>query len=217
MNNAGAGDTLRPLPIRVRPHRGETVESYIRRVARANHLRPSYLRRFLTGPANQYARVQPDRLAVVTGRTPAALEHALTGLTKAAPPARDPAEPSAGSRTHRPAAAKPELFAAIRHAANQQGLSIRGIEARYRVHRRTIRQALASPIPPPRKQVIRPPRALLGLHQHIDEILDAQPDIPVGRIWERLIDHHDANASYGAIRDYVAGRRQTTRNPDQLH
>jgi hypothetical protein len=74
-------------------------------------------------------------LAVATGRTPAALEHPLTGLTKAAAPTRDPAEPTAGRRTHRPAAGKLELFAAIRHAAKQEQLSIRAIEARFRVHR----------------------------------------------------------------------------------
>ncbi len=37
------------LPMRVRPNLGESTDSYIRRLARANHLRPSYLHGFLCG------------------------------------------------------------------------------------------------------------------------------------------------------------------------
>jgi len=44
--NSGAR-ALQPLPIAARPRAGEGVESYIQRLARANHLRPSYLRRLL--------------------------------------------------------------------------------------------------------------------------------------------------------------------------
>jgi len=42
-----------------------------------------------------------------------------------------------------------ELFAAIRRDATVEGMSIRALEDRYRVHRRTVRQALASATPPP--------------------------------------------------------------------
>jgi hypothetical protein len=34
-----------PLPIRPRPMTGESPASYLRRLARANHLRPGYPRR----------------------------------------------------------------------------------------------------------------------------------------------------------------------------
>ncbi|MGI8680541.1 MAG: hypothetical protein ACR2JO_00085, partial [Mycobacteriales bacterium] len=44
-----------------------------------------------------------------------------------------------------------ELFAAIRRDARIEGLSIRALADRYRVHRRTVRQALDSPAPPVRK------------------------------------------------------------------
>lgn len=47
MTASQAPRPLAPLPIRVRPQRAETTESYARRLARANHLRPSYLRTFL--------------------------------------------------------------------------------------------------------------------------------------------------------------------------
>ena len=39
-----------PLPVRVRPAAGETAESYIRRLARANHLRPSLLQVYVRNP-----------------------------------------------------------------------------------------------------------------------------------------------------------------------
>lgn len=37
-----------------------------------------------------------------------------------------------------------EQFAAIRHDARVEGLSIRELASKYRVHRRTVRQALAN-------------------------------------------------------------------------
>lgn len=215
MNRDVPQNTLRPLPIRIRPHPGETAESYIRRLARANHLRPSHLRRFLSHPASHYAPAKPERLAIMTGRSQAALEHALVGLTKSARGRREPIKPSTTRHVHKQVD-KPELFAAIRYAARRDGLSIRAIEARFHVHRRTIRQALASPIPPPRKQAVRPSRVLVGLDRLIDDLLDAQPGIRIGHIWERLIDDHDANVSYASVRDYVAKRRQTNQNPDRI-
>ena len=208
-------NTLRPLPIRLRPDRDETVESYVRRLARANYLRPSHLRRFLSHPASHYTAVKPDRLAILTGRSREALEHALIGLTKSTRGRREPIKPPITRHVHRQAD-KPELFAAIRYAARREGLSIRALEARFHVHRRTIRQALASPIPPPRKKITRQPYALVGLDGLIDAMLDNQPDIRAGHVWQRLIDDHDANVSYASVRAYVAKRRQQTRNRASL-
>ena len=106
---------------------------------------------------------------------------------------------------------KPALFTAIRDAADSDDLSIRTLASRFRVHRRTIRQALASPTPPARKQPIRPSHVLHGLHGHIDAILDADPDIRAGHLWERLIDDHGATASYSTVRDYLTRRRSQLR------
>lgn len=39
-----------PLPVRPRPRRGENADSYLRRLAVANHLRFSHLRRYLSRP-----------------------------------------------------------------------------------------------------------------------------------------------------------------------
>jgi len=44
-----------------------------------------------------------------------------------------------------------EQFAAIRRDHRVDGLSIRGLADKHGVHRRTVRQALESAIPPPRK------------------------------------------------------------------
>src|SRR5215470_15683967 len=45
-----------------------------------------------------------------------------------------------------------ELFEAIRRDHRREELSIRQLASRHRVHRRTVRQALASAVPPPRKK-----------------------------------------------------------------
>jgi hypothetical protein len=48
-------------------------------------------------------------------------------------------------------------------------------------------------------------------------MLDNQPDIRAGHVWQRLIDDHDANVSYASVRAYVAKRRrQQTRNRASL-
>ena len=43
-----------------------------------------------------------------------------------------------------------ELFERIRHDNREEGLSVRALARRHNVHRRTVRQALASALPPPR-------------------------------------------------------------------
>ena len=58
-----------PLPIRVRPAAGETAESYIRRLARANHLRPSLLQVYVRNPDVPTGTIRPRRLAAVSGST----------------------------------------------------------------------------------------------------------------------------------------------------
>jgi TniQ len=190
------GSRLSPLPIRPRPVAGEPVSSYVRRLAIANHLRPSYLHGYLAGPPDYLHGIQPERLAVLSGRAVAVLSRTLTGLTR---PARD--APGQPSRRLTRAADKPGLFSAIRRDA-QDGHSIRALAARHRVHRRMIRQALADPVPPPRK----PPQrasALDRLHDPIMTMLTAEPGLPVRRLWERLLDEHDTGISYASARDYV--------------
>jgi hypothetical protein len=185
---------LAPLPVRPRPAAGEPVSSYVRRLAVANHLRPSYLHRYLAGPPHYLYAIKPERLAILSGRTAAVLERTLTGL------ARQPRQPPPPSATR--AADKPGLFAAIRNDA-QHGHSIRALATRHQVHRRTIRQALADPVPPPRKPMPKRGRALDQLHDPILAMLTADPGQPVRQIWEQLLDQHGASVSYATVRDYV--------------
>lgn len=92
MTASQAPGPLAPLPIQVRPQRAETTESYARRLARANHLRPSYLRAFLCDPPQRTGVIRPWRLAALSGRPVQALEHALAGLgSQPGPPPRPPA------------------------------------------------------------------------------------------------------------------------------
>ena len=93
MTASQAPRPLAPLPIRVRPQRAETTESYARRLARANHLRPSYLRAFLCDPPRHTGAIRPWRLAAISGRSVRALEHALADLTQGSPPRRQPRAP----------------------------------------------------------------------------------------------------------------------------
>jgi hypothetical protein len=71
----------RPLPVRPRPRPGQTVDTYIEHLARANHLPVHFLRRYLCAPPGHAGRPALDRLAAVSGRTETALQHALAGLS----------------------------------------------------------------------------------------------------------------------------------------
>lgn len=106
-----------------------------------------------------------------------------------------------------------ELFAAIRRDARVEGLSIRALAVRYRVHRRTARQALESAVPPPRKPPRRSAPALEPVRELIDEMLRADVSAPrkqrhtCRRIFERLVDEHGAQVSYSTVVAYVGHRR----------
>jgi len=197
----------RPLPIRARPRPAESVESYIRRLAQANHLRPSLLHAYLRDPANPARSIRPERLAAASGRTLAALTHTLTGLGPRPAPSIGPPQQT-GARVA--AARKAELFATIRRDADR-GLSIRALASRHHVHRRTIRQALNAPTPPPRKQPTQRKAPVLDpIRQTIDALIGE--NLTAWQIWERLLDKHEADASYSTVRDYLARQRRTDRS-----
>ena len=196
-----------PLPVRPRPRQGETADAYLRRLAAANHLRFSYLRRYLARPASSYGPVDPGRLAALAGRELTAILRALPELAPAAGPPARRYTPEDIQRSH---AAKLEKYAAIRRDA-RNGMSGRAIERKHHVGRRTIIKALTSADPPGRKKIHREPAALAGLHGHIDALLEASPQITTAAIWGHLADEHAATVAYPTLRTYVTSRKHLAR------
>jgi hypothetical protein len=192
-----------PLPVQVRPRRGETADSYLRRLAASNHLRFSYLRRYLARPQGSYGPVDPGRLAALAGPDLPAILRALPDL---APAPRTPARRYTREDVQRSHSAKREKYAAIRHDADT-GMSERAIERKHHVGRRTIIKALASADPPERKKIHREPAALNGLNGHIDAIIEADPKVATAAIWQRIADEHGTTVAYYTLRTYVASHR----------
>jgi hypothetical protein len=192
----------RPLPVQVRPRHGETAYSYLRRLARANHLRPSYLHALVRSTAYNGA-VRADWLAALSGRPARALQHTLTGLDR---------RPGTGrhlAMTGRAAAAgnDTEAFAAIRRdAAADPAVPVRVLAARHRVPRNAVIQALT---PPDSRQARQPYPALAHARDHIDAWLTGEPGMSSYMIWQRLIDEHDAEVSYATVNTYITSRRGT--------
>ena len=72
---------------------------------------------------------------------------------------------------HAEAVVTAEQFAEIRRDHRVDGLSIRALADRHGVHRRTVRQALESAVPPPRKTPQRIAPRLEPFKTAIDEML----------------------------------------------
>ena len=107
-----------------------------------------------------------------------------------------------------------EIFEAIRRDHRRDGSSIRELAHKHRVHRRTVRQALVSAVPPSRKPRSFAAPVLDPVKPLIDAMLRSDLDAPckqrhtARRILARLVDEHAvAVISYSSVRDYVAKRR----------
>ena len=107
-----------------------------------------------------------------------------------------------------------ELFEHIRRDRRDEGVSIRGRADRHRVHRRTVRQALRSALPPPRKQASRAAPKLGPYVAIIREWLVADLSAPrkqrhtARRVWERLVDEYGATVAEATVRAYVGRVRR---------
>lgn len=106
-----------------------------------------------------------------------------------------------------------ELFARIRRDARVKGWSIRTLAREHHVSRRTVRQALAAAEPPARRIPVRTAPKLDRIRAVIDQMLTADLDAPrkqrhtAQRIFDRLVDEHQAVISYSTVRQYVKARR----------
>jgi transposase len=108
-----------------------------------------------------------------------------------------------------------ELFEQIRRDRDREGLSIRALAARHGVHRRAVRQALASPVPPAKRSPSSRPAPKLGAYRAlIDAWLEGDREAPrkqrhtAKRIHRRLVDEHGADVAQTTVRDYVRARKR---------
>jgi transposase len=108
-----------------------------------------------------------------------------------------------------------EQFEVIRRDHVREGLSIRELARRHGVHRRVVRQALESAVPPPKRAPeVRVAPALGAYHAIIDAWIDADREAPrkqrhtARRIWQRLVEEHGAVVSERQVCRYVRKRRR---------
>ena len=111
------------------------------------------------------------------------------------------------------------LYEQIRKAHEREGLSIRELARRFGVHRRDVRRALLSAAPPERKLSERPAPVLDRWKVTIDEWLEGDRAAPrkqrhtARRVWQRLVEEHEAGVGESTVRRYVAEVRRRQQLP----
>lgn len=107
-----------------------------------------------------------------------------------------------------------ELFEQIRRDRRVEQLSIRELADRHGVHRRTVRQALASAAPPLRKAYAPRTRPAIDPFVEVidswlldDETVPRKQRHTARRIWQRLVAEHRAVLAEVTVSRYVARRR----------
>lgn len=108
-----------------------------------------------------------------------------------------------------------EQFEEIRRDHERGESSKRALAKKHRVHRRTVNQALASPVPPKRKKPEGRPAPMLGpFRALIDAWILADRSAPpkqrhtAKRIHQRLLAEHGAQVAETTVRDYVRRRKR---------
>jgi transposase len=111
---------------------------------------------------------------------------------------------------------KVELFEEIRKAsAGRDSPSIRELSRMFGVHRRMVRQALESAVPPPRKAAPRKAPSLGLWKSTIDTWLAEDESAPkkqrhtARRVFQRLVEEHDADVSESSVRRYVGSVKKS--------
>jgi transposase len=113
-----------------------------------------------------------------------------------------------------------ELYERIRRDRRDEEASVRELARRYRVHRRTVHEALGSAEPRPRKTPERESPALGPWKPVIRGWLetDVKDNVPrkqrhtARRVWQRLEEEHGAQVSESSVRGYVAEVRAELAN-----
>ncbi|MYS57152.1 hypothetical protein GTW46_45120 [Streptomyces sp. SID6013] len=195
-----------PLPIRLRPGHGEIASSYIRRLARANHLKPSFLHCYLCGPPQWFGKPPLENLATTSGHSPETLQRALadagslggsgTSRLLRRYPRKSPSRQRWGHLSHR----------IIQDA--RRGTQIRLLAQRHDLRRWEVRLALDVPrlTSPAGSQLSDP------ITGKIADLIESM----IGRgmsgrqIWMEIMDHHDYLISYHNIRHYMRYTRPRT-------
>jgi transposase len=108
-----------------------------------------------------------------------------------------------------------ELFEEIRCEYRFGAGTIQGVAKKLKTHRRMVRQALASAIPPVRKTQARSSPKLGPVREFIDGILQSDLEAPrkqrhtAHRIWERIRQEHpEAQVAEATVRRYVQRRKE---------
>lgn len=108
-----------------------------------------------------------------------------------------------------------QVYEQIRRAhAAQETKSIRALARQFRVHRRDVRAALESAVPPPRKRPERPAPKMDQWKPIIDGWLEEDRRWPrkqrhtARRVWQRLVSEYDADVGESTVRRYVKTVRE---------
>jgi transposase len=118
-----------------------------------------------------------------------------------------------------PTRSKVQLYEQIRRSHEREQLSVRALARRFGVHRRDVRQALGSSVPPVRKVPERPAPSLDRWKPMIDGWLDGDRLAPrkqrhtARRVWQRLVEEHGAQVGESTVRRYVAEVRRRMEVP----
>ncbi|MEV8307176.1 hypothetical protein AB0P36_07365 [Streptomyces flavidovirens] len=198
-----------PLPVRLRPCLGESANYYIRRLARANHLKPSFLHCYLCGPPQWFGKPLLENLATVAGHSPEALERAL-------------ADANALGGTNRPRRRLPRKNPFTRHQGLAQrvaqealkGTQIRTLAKRYNLRSWDVRFALETPHLTTAETGPLTDPVTGELADLVESMISRKLN---GRqIWTELMDHHDYLVTYDSIRHYIRYTRSRTSHCQDL-